>query len=89
MKGLTDFASPFRDGRELSWLADSASVSLSPPPAPLVAVYAVRGQTALLPCNLTSGDLEDPVILVLWYKNGTKTPVFRCVCVCVCVCVSM
>ncbi|KAK8384708.1 hypothetical protein O3P69_014348 [Scylla paramamosain] len=44
--------------------------------APLVAVYAVRGQTALLPCNLTAGDLEDPVILVLWYKNGTKTPVF-------------
>ncbi|XP_069971566.1 protein turtle homolog B [Penaeus vannamei] len=43
--------------------------------APLVAVYAVRGQTARLPCNLTAPP-EDPVILVLWYKNGTKTPVF-------------
>ncbi|XP_071540781.1 uncharacterized protein [Panulirus ornatus] len=43
--------------------------------APLVAVYAVRGQTARLPCNLTT-EPEDPVILVLWYKNGTKTPVF-------------
>ncbi|XP_042221457.1 uncharacterized protein LOC121865955 [Homarus americanus] len=43
--------------------------------APLVAVYAVRGQTAQLPCNLTTAP-EDPVILVLWYKNGTKTPVF-------------
>ncbi|KAK8734468.1 hypothetical protein OTU49_005823, partial [Cherax quadricarinatus] len=43
--------------------------------APLVAVYAVRGQTVHLPCNLTSQP-ADPVILVLWYKNGTKTPVF-------------
>ncbi|KAK8734485.1 hypothetical protein OTU49_005837, partial [Cherax quadricarinatus] len=43
--------------------------------APLVAVYAVRGQTTYLPCNLTTAP-EDPVILVLWYKNGTKTPVF-------------
>ncbi|KAG7172943.1 Myopalladin-like [Homarus americanus] len=42
---------------------------------PLVAVYAVRGQTTRLPCNLTSAP-EEPVILVLWYKNGTKTPVF-------------
>ncbi|XP_069171583.1 synaptogenesis protein syg-2 [Procambarus clarkii] len=43
--------------------------------APLVAVYAVRGQTARLPCNLTTPP-EDPVIVVLWYKNGTKIPVF-------------
>ncbi|XP_069191833.1 uncharacterized protein [Procambarus clarkii] len=43
--------------------------------APLVAVYAVRGQTARLPCNLTTAP-EDPVIVVLWYKNGTKIPVF-------------
>ncbi|XP_071546854.1 uncharacterized protein [Panulirus ornatus] len=43
--------------------------------APLVAVYAVRGQTAQLPCDLRT-ESEDPVILVLWYKNGTKTPVF-------------
>lgn len=46
------------------------------PTAPLVSVYAVRGETAHLPCDLTT-EPEDPVILVLWYKNGTKTPVFR------------
>ncbi|XP_042214832.1 uncharacterized protein LOC121861251 [Homarus americanus] len=52
-----------------------ASGVLTTEEAPLVAVYAVRGQTTRLPCNLTSAP-EEPVILVLWYKNGTKTPVF-------------
>lgn len=43
----------------------------------MVSVYAVRGQSARLPCTLTHGQPRHPVILVLWYKNGTKTPVFR------------
>nr|XP_045603416.1 uncharacterized protein LOC123761433 [Procambarus clarkii] len=50
-------------------------LDINPPTTPLVAVYAVRGQTARLPCNLTTAP-EDPVIVVLWYKNGTKIPVF-------------
>ncbi|XP_071540844.1 uncharacterized protein [Panulirus ornatus] len=56
-------------------LLSGRSSVLAAEEAPLVAVYAVRGQTAHLPCNLTT-EPEDPVILLLWYKNGTKTPVF-------------
>nr|XP_053641804.1 hemicentin-1-like [Cherax quadricarinatus] len=61
--------------RLLLLLLWTASTTLATEEAPLVAVYAVRGQTVHLPCNLTSQP-ADPVILVLWYKNGTKTPVF-------------
>nr|XP_045604086.1 nectin-4-like [Procambarus clarkii] len=56
-------------------LLQAASSTLVTEEAPLAAVYVVRGETVRLPCNLIS-EPEDPVILVLWYKNGTKTPVY-------------
>ncbi|KAK8733022.1 hypothetical protein OTU49_006713, partial [Cherax quadricarinatus] len=42
----------------------------------LVAVTAVRGSTAKLPCSINSPHLEEPVLLVLWYKNASVTPVY-------------
>ncbi|KAK8400179.1 hypothetical protein O3P69_003104 [Scylla paramamosain] len=42
----------------------------------LVAVTAVRGSTARLPCHITSPNPEEPVLLVLWYKNASVTPVY-------------
>ncbi|XP_076066144.1 uncharacterized protein LOC143039786 [Oratosquilla oratoria] len=42
---------------------------------PLEPVYAIRGQEVRLPCDITSPK-TDSVLLVLWYKNGTKTPVY-------------
>ncbi|XP_045116568.1 hemicentin-2-like [Portunus trituberculatus] len=42
----------------------------------LVAVTAVRGATAKLPCDVSSINPDDPVLLVLWYKNASLTPVY-------------
>ncbi|XP_066978031.1 uncharacterized protein [Macrobrachium rosenbergii] len=42
----------------------------------LVAVTETRGSTAKLPCNINSSNKEDPVLLVLWYKNASVTPVY-------------
>ncbi|KAF2366112.1 Immunoglobulin-like domain [Trinorchestia longiramus] len=42
----------------------------------LVAVSAVRGATARLPCDVTAPNADDPVLLVLWYKNASVTPVY-------------
>ncbi|XP_069972659.1 opioid-binding protein/cell adhesion molecule-like [Penaeus vannamei] len=42
----------------------------------LVAVTAERGSTARLPCKINSQNPEDPVLLVLWYKNASVTPVY-------------
>ncbi|XP_069939967.1 uncharacterized protein [Cherax quadricarinatus] len=42
----------------------------------LVAVTAVRGSTARLPCDVTSPTQDDPVLLVLWYRNASVTPVY-------------
>ncbi|XP_071516629.1 uncharacterized protein [Panulirus ornatus] len=42
----------------------------------LVAVTAERGSTAKLPCNINSPKPEEPVLLVLWYKNASVTPVY-------------
>ncbi|XP_071548006.1 uncharacterized protein [Panulirus ornatus] len=49
-----------------SWAKDEGAVR---------EVYVAQGQTARLSCALTK-TTHDPVVLVLWYKNGTKTPVF-------------
>ena len=43
----------------------------------LVAVTAVRGAIAKLPCEVSSVNPDDPVLLVLWYKNASLTPVYR------------
>ncbi|XP_042229476.1 uncharacterized protein LOC121871323 [Homarus americanus] len=46
------------------------------PVSTLVAVTAVRGSTAKLPCMINSTNPEEPVLLVLWYKNASVTPVY-------------
>ena len=42
---------------------------------PVVTVYAIKGTTAKLPCNI-SASTTDSDVLVLWYENGTNKPVF-------------
>ncbi|XP_045111128.1 uncharacterized protein LOC123504575 [Portunus trituberculatus] len=42
----------------------------------LVAVTAVRGSMAKLPCRISSDNPSEPVLLVLWYKNASVTPVY-------------
>ncbi|CAL4146785.1 unnamed protein product, partial [Meganyctiphanes norvegica] len=42
----------------------------------LVAVTAVRGSIAALPCDIRAPGADDPVLLVLWYKNTSVTPFY-------------
>ncbi|CAL4116019.1 unnamed protein product, partial [Meganyctiphanes norvegica] len=42
----------------------------------LVAVTAVRGSVAELPCDIDAPKPEDPTLIVLWYKNTSDTPFY-------------
>lgn len=44
---------------------------------PPVKAEAIVGTHAKLPCNVTPPLLEDRVALVIWYKVGLKTPIYR------------
>ena len=41
-----------------------------------VTVSGVLGRSVLLPCNTSALD-GDRVVLVLWYKDGIDTPIYR------------
>ncbi|CAL4128062.1 unnamed protein product, partial [Meganyctiphanes norvegica] len=43
---------------------------------PLVVTEVVVGSRAELPCDVSTADPTDRVILVLWYKDGIGTPIF-------------
>lgn len=59
---------------EVKWEADVYLLCVA---GTLVAVTAVRGSTARLPCRITSRNPHDPVLLVLWYRNASVTPTYR------------
>lgn len=54
-----------------SWFAFS---SLAGPP---VLSESIIGTLGRLPCNVTPPIYEDRVALVIWYKVGLKTPIYR------------
>ena len=46
-------------------------------PAPLFYSEAVQGNVGQLQCNITPPITEDRVALVIWYKEGYTTPIYR------------
>jgi len=46
-------------------------------PGPPVLAESIMGTVGRLPCNVTPPIYEDRVALVIWYKVGLKTPIYR------------
>lgn len=46
-------------------------------PVPIVNVKVVAGDPVYLPCDITSSDPHDQVLLVLWYREDLGTPIYR------------
>lgn len=46
-------------------------------PVPVVTMEALIGETVYLPCNVSTHDINDDVVLVLWYRADKGTPVYR------------
>lgn len=44
---------------------------------PVVAMEALIGETVYLPCNVSTYDAGDEVVLVLWYRADKGTPIYR------------
>lgn len=44
---------------------------------PILNMEALLGETIYLPCNVSAHDVNDDVILVLWYRADKGTPVYR------------
>lgn len=44
---------------------------------PLFISESVLGTQGRLPCNVTPPIEADKVILVIWYKDGLSTPIYR------------
>lgn len=44
---------------------------------PVVAMEALIGETVYLPCNVSTYDPGDEVVLVLWYRADKGTPIYR------------
>lgn len=44
---------------------------------PVVTMEALIGETIYLPCNVSTHDVNDDVVLVLWYRADKGTPVYR------------
>ncbi|KAK4308764.1 hypothetical protein Pmani_019556 [Petrolisthes manimaculis] len=42
----------------------------------VVDVTARRGGSGRLPCRITSPNSRDPVLLLLWYRNASATPIY-------------
>ncbi|XP_054257886.1 nephrin-like [Macrosteles quadrilineatus] len=45
-------------------------------PIPVTEVEAVLGATVKLPCDLSLPTDNDRLSLIIWYKNGAKTPIY-------------
>ncbi|XP_049960993.1 nephrin-like [Schistocerca serialis cubense] len=43
---------------------------------PLIDVTVVAGESARLPCNISTSDIGDTVLLVLWYREDLGTPIY-------------
>lgn len=44
---------------------------------PVVAMEALISETVYLPCNVSTYDAGDEVVLVLWYRADKGTPIYR------------
>ena len=45
-----------------------------------VTVSGILGHSVLLPCDLSTNSSDtDRAVLILWYKDGTDTPIYRSV----------
>lgn len=44
---------------------------------PLEVSECILGTQGRLPCNVTPPIINDKVILVIWYKDGLSTPIYR------------
>ena len=44
---------------------------------PVITMEALVGETVYLPCNVSTHDVGDEVVLVLWYRADKGTPVYR------------
>lgn len=66
-------------GRRNSCIESPSSLTCSPSslPVPLFISEAVQGTQGRLPCNVTPPIDADKVILVIWYKDGLSTPIYR------------
>lgn len=45
--------------------------------APVFTVETVQGSIAHLPCNISPPTQEDKALLVIWYKIGVISPIYR------------
>lgn len=48
-----------------------------PPAVSFVETEAVAGGVAMLSCNITPPVENDLVYLVIWYKEGLSSPIYR------------
>ena len=51
--------------------------SFSLVPGPTRTVWAIEGESCLLPCDLTSSQPGGRALLVLWYKEGVTSTLYR------------
>jgi hypothetical protein len=38
---------------------------------------ALIGETVYLPCNISTQEINDDIILILWYREDKGTPIYR------------
>lgn len=43
---------------------------------PMINIEALIGETVYLPCSLSPHDINDEVILILWYREDKGTPIY-------------
>ena len=58
------------------YLTDPHSSFVSLVPDASVSVVGVAGATSRLPCNMSLAS-GDAVFLVLWFREGLSTPIYR------------
>lgn len=44
---------------------------------PTYTMEALIGETVYLPCNVSTQEYGDDVVLVLWYREDKGTPIYR------------
>lgn len=43
----------------------------------MINMEALIGETVYLPCNVSAQEMNDDVILILWYREDKGTPIYR------------
>lgn len=38
---------------------------------------ALIGETVYLPCNISTQEINDDIVLILWYREDKGTPIYR------------